>query len=151
MAIKFKRKNTFKKYHRLTTYNVNVYRQRRVSAFLLTLCIMMFFGGAFFLINHDSEKNFIYTEGVIVKKSSMGQNSDVFSQDSAKSITIKFVIRSGKPVNKEVSVDLESYDVLKEGDVIPIVYHYDPVSRDVEIISYGRYPISENQESTVTP
>lgn len=150
MAIKFKRKNTFK-HHRLTTYNVNVYRHRRVSTFLLTLCIMMFFGGAFFLITHDSEKNFTYTEGVVVKKSSMEQNSNAFSKDSAKFITIKFVIRSGKPVNKKVSVDLESYNVLKEGDVIPIIYHYDPVSRDIEIISYGRYPIGKSQENIATP
>ena len=139
MAIKFKKENPVRS--RLVVYNVKVYKQRSLSFFLISLCIVMFFGGAYFLINRDSKRNLVYTEGLIVKKTPLEQNLESTSKGRIQFITIKFAVRSGRQVEKDVWVDSDSYDVLKEGDIIPVLYHYNPLLRDVEIVSYGRYPL----------
>lgn len=109
--------------------------------FMLTLCMLVFIGSAYFLTISKGEEKNIYTEGIIVEKTSFPKTIEKSNDIPLYFLTLKFSLRSGRTITKEVPVDKESFEILKNGDTVPILYRYDHLSGEVEVISFGRYPL----------
>ncbi|MCX8065987.1 MAG: hypothetical protein N3G21_12595 [Candidatus Hydrogenedentes bacterium] len=145
MATKFKRKEAERNFIKIS-YQPVVYKQRSISIFMLTLCLLAFIGSSYFITKYKEGEKTVYTEGIIVEKSSSFENNNDLTKPKSFFITVRFPLRSGKFIIKQVPVDEESFEILSKGDVIPINYRYDYFSRNVEVISFGRYPLRKSPD-----
>lgn len=146
MGIKYKKERYIERDSSKQFIGLNLYKRRNIFFFLFLLCTSLFLFSGLFLNQQSLGGETIYTEGTVVEKVLIDKHEvdTTIFEDIGCKITIEFNLRNGKKIQKTIPMEKDFCPYINLGNTLSILYYYNRWDGTVEIVSYSRFPIQQD-------